>query len=57
MFPIRNPKGEVIGFGERVLDKGEPKYLNSPETPVFLKGRELYGLFRRARRSASAASS
>ena len=45
MFPIRNPKGEVIGFGGRVLDKGEPKYLNSPETPVFLKGRELYGLF------------
>ena len=45
MFPIRNPKGEVIGFGGRVLDKGEPKYLNSPETPVFSKGRELYGLF------------
>ncbi len=45
MFPIRNPQGEVIGFGGRVLDKGEPKYLNSPETPVFVKGRELYGLF------------
>lgn len=45
MFPIRNVKGEVIGFGGRVLDKGEPKYLNSPETPVFLKGHELYGLF------------
>ena len=45
MFPIRNPKGEVIGFGGRVLDQGEPKYLNSPETPVFSKGRELYGLF------------
>ena len=45
MFPIRNVKGEVIGFGGRVLDKGEPKYLNSPETPVFSKGRELYGLF------------
>jgi DNA primase len=45
MFPIRNPQGEVIGFGGRVLDKGEPKYLNSPETPVFSKGRELYGLF------------
>ena len=45
MFPIRNVKGEVIGFGARVLDKGEPKYLNSPETPLFSKGRELYGLF------------
>lgn len=45
MFPIRNPQGQVIGFGGRVLDKGEPKYLNSPETPVFSKGRELYGLF------------
>jgi DNA primase len=45
MFPIRSVKGEVIGFGGRVLDRGEPKYLNSPETPVFVKGRELYGLF------------
>ena len=45
MFPIRNVKGETIGFGGRVLDTGEPKYLNSPETPVFSKGRELYGLF------------
>ncbi|HEX5806665.1 MAG TPA: DNA primase [Macromonas sp.] len=45
MFPIRNVKGEYIGFGGRVLDKGEPKYLNSPETPVFSKGHELYGLF------------
>lgn len=45
MFPIRNIKGETIGFGGRVLDKGEPKYLNSPETPVFHKGSELYGLF------------
>ena len=45
MFPIRNVKGEVIAFGGRVLDQGEPKYLNSPETPVFSKGRELYGLF------------
>ncbi|MGS0757848.1 toprim domain-containing protein, partial [Roseateles sp. GG27B] len=44
MFPIRNVMGETIGFGGRVLDKGEPKYLNSPETPVFSKGRELYGL-------------
>ncbi|MCM5570508.1 DNA primase [Burkholderiaceae bacterium FT117] len=45
MFPIRNPRGQVIGFGGRILDRGEPKYLNSPETPVFSKGRELYGLF------------
>ncbi len=45
MFPIRNVQGEVIGFGGRVLDKGEPKYLNSPETPVFHKGKELYGLY------------
>ncbi|HEX5374370.1 MAG TPA: DNA primase [Aquabacterium sp.] len=45
MFPIRSVQGEVIGFGGRVLDKGEPKYLNSPETPVFIKGRELYGLY------------
>ncbi|MEN9904770.1 MAG: primase, partial [Pseudomonadota bacterium] len=45
MFPIRNVKGEYIGFGGRVLDRGEPKYLNSPETPVFSKGHELYGLF------------
>lgn len=45
MFPIRNVKGECIGFGGRVLGDGSPKYLNSPETPVFSKGRELYGLF------------
>ena len=45
MFPIRNSKGQVIGFGGRVMDKGEPKYLNSPETPLFQKGSELYGLF------------
>jgi DNA primase len=44
MFPIRSVQGDVIGFGGRVLDQGEPKYLNSPETPVFVKGRELYGL-------------
>ena len=43
MFPIRNLKGEIIGFGGRIIDKGEPKYLNSPETPVFNKGQELYG--------------
>ena len=45
MFPIRSVLGETIGFGGRVLDRGEPKYLNSPETPLFVKGRELYGLF------------
>ena len=45
MFPIRDSRGRVIGFGGRVLDKGEPKYLNSPETPLFHKGRELYGLY------------
>jgi DNA primase len=45
MFPIHDARGRVIGFGGRVLDQGEPKYLNSPETPVFSKGRELYGLF------------
>ena len=45
MFPIRNPRGQVIGFGGRVLDVGEPKYMNSPETALFSKGRELYGLF------------
>ena len=45
MFPIRNVKGECIGYGGRVLGDEKPKYLNSPETPVFHKGRELYGLF------------
>ena len=44
VFPIRSVQGEVIGFGGRVLGSGEPKYLNSPETPIFVKGRELYGL-------------
>lgn len=45
MFPIRNSRGQVIAFGGRILEKGEPKYLNSPETPLFQKGNELYGLF------------
>jgi DNA primase len=45
MFPIRNPKGQTIGFGGRILDQGEPKYLNSPETPLFSKGNTLYGFF------------
>ncbi|MEM9172986.1 MAG: DNA primase [Pseudomonadota bacterium] len=45
MFPIRDARGRIVGFGGRVLDKGEPKYLNSPETVLFHKGRELYGLY------------
>ncbi|MDR2614718.1 MAG: DNA primase, partial [Candidatus Accumulibacter sp.] len=44
MFPIKNQKGEIIAFGGRILGEGEPKYLNSPETPLFEKGRELFGL-------------
>jgi DNA primase len=53
MFPIRDARGRVIAFGGRIIDAGEPKYLNSPETALFHKGRELYGLYeaRRARRS------
>ncbi len=54
MFPIHDGGGRVIGFGGRILDKGEPKYLNSPETPLFSKGRELYGLFQ-ARQAIRAA--
>jgi DNA primase len=51
MFPIRDARGRVIAFGGRVIDAGEPKYLNSPETVLFHKGRELYGIYetRRAR--------
>jgi DNA primase len=45
MFPIRDPRGRIIGFGGRLLNSGEPKYLNSPETPVFHKGQALYGLY------------
>ncbi|WJT06575.1 DNA primase [Vibrio harveyi] len=45
MFPIRDRRGRVIGFGGRVLGDGTPKYLNSPETPIFYKGKELYGLY------------
>ena len=53
VFPIRDQRGRVIGFGGRVLGDDKPKYLNSPETPIFHKGRELYGLHqaRRANRS------
>lgn len=55
MFPIRDARGRTIGFGGRVLDKGEPKYMNSPETELFHKGRELYGLYeaRQASRTLS----
>ncbi|HSS28857.1 MAG TPA: DNA primase, partial [Usitatibacter sp.] len=55
MFPILDARGNVIGFGGRVIGEGEPKYLNSPETPLFEKGRELYGLYqaRRAIREKS----
>ena len=45
MFPIRSTRGQIIGFGARILDSGEPKYLNSPETPLFNKGHNLYGLY------------
>lgn len=45
MFPIHDYRGRIIGFGGRVLDQGEPKYLNSPETTLFQKGHELYGLY------------
>ena len=51
MFPIRDRRGRVVGFGGRVLDKGEPKYLNSPETRLFHKGRELYGFFGKCAKS------
>ncbi len=50
IFPIEDHRGRVVGFGGRVLGDGEPKYLNSPETPLFHKGGELYGLYR-ARKS------
>ena len=50
MFPIRDRRGRVVGFGGRSLGDGTPKYLNSPETPIFHKGRELYGLYQ-ARKS------
>jgi DNA primase len=55
MFPILDARGNVIGFGGRIIGAGEPKYLNSPETPLFEKGRELYGLYqaRRAIRDAN----
>ncbi|HLM00922.1 MAG TPA: DNA primase [Pyrinomonadaceae bacterium] len=45
MFPVLNVEGKPVAFGARILDKGEPKYLNSPETPAYIKGEHLYGLF------------
>ncbi|MFK7993021.1 MAG: DNA primase [Granulosicoccus sp.] len=56
MFPIRDRRGRVIGFGGRVMDNQEPKYLNSPETPLFHKGNELYGLYE-ARKAAQDSNS
>ena len=44
MFPIRDPRGRVIAFSGRILGAGEPKYLNSPDTPLFDKGRTLFNL-------------
>ncbi len=57
MFPIRDNKGNVLGFGGRIIDDGEPKYLNSPETQLFKKGQLLYGMFesKEALRSSSEA--
>ena len=55
MFPIRDPRGRVIGFGGRLLGEGEPKYMNSPETPVFHKGRALYGLYEARQRGPAGA--
>ncbi|MGH8219901.1 MAG: DNA primase, partial [Steroidobacteraceae bacterium] len=55
MFPIRDGRGRIIAFGGRVIGEGEPKYLNSPETTLFHKGRELYGLYE-ARQSRAALS-
>ncbi len=52
MFPIRDLRGRTIAFGGRIIGDGKPKYLNSPETPVFHKGRELYGLYEARRRNA-----
>lgn len=52
MFPIRDRRGRVVGFGGRVLDDSLPKYLNSPETPVFQKSREVYGLYESLEKNA-----
>lgn len=52
MFPIQDAQGRVVAFGGRLLEKGEPKYLNSPETPLFSKGRLLYGYFQAKEKAA-----
>jgi DNA primase len=52
MFPIRDKRGRIIGFGGRVLDDSSPKYLNSPETSLFHKGREVYGLYELLKKNA-----
>ena len=57
MFPIRNARGSLIGFGGRIIGKGEPKYLNSPETPLFSRGRNCTACGRPARRSGRKARS
>ncbi|MCG3085396.1 toprim domain-containing protein, partial [Anoxybacillus sp. LAT27] len=54
MIPIRDPRGRVIAFGGRVIGDGEPKYLNSPDTPLFDKGRTLFNLDRAAAASRKA---
>ena len=56
VFPIHDSRGRVLGFGGRVYGDGEPKYINSPETPVFRKGRELYGLYEARRATRGLAS-
>lgn len=56
IFPIRDQRGRAIGLGGRVLGDGTPKYLNSPETPIFHKGRELYGLYQARRKQKDIAS-
>jgi DNA primase len=56
MFPIRDSRGRTMAFGGRILDKGDPKYMNSPEHPLFHKGRQLYGLYE-ARQAARDISS
>jgi DNA primase len=56
IFPIRDQRGRAIGLGGRVLGDGTPKYLNSPETPLFHKGRELYGLYQARRKQKDIAS-
>lgn len=53
MFPIRDRQGKYVAFGGRIIENGDPKYLNSPETPIFHKGRLLYGLYEALEKNAS----